>query len=162
MIILRYTFFALSSLGLIFYGLFFIRIPKNLRTFEHKYILLLSVSLVIFNDPFYLLTIYKAGPTMAFFSTFFVVQFITFLIIFWVVMIRRRKKLEIFLLSMKSKEKPNKVQNLHYEGRVCYKWKRGQWNRQQLIRTMFVAKEVYLQLWHFRMQQRVASYEARE
>lgn len=92
MIILRYTFFALSSLGLIFYGLFFIRIPKNLRTFEHKYILLLSVSLVIFNDPFYLLTIYKAGPTMAFFSTFFVVQFITFLIIFWVVMIRRIHK----------------------------------------------------------------------
>ena len=33
----------------------------------------LSVSLVIFNDPFYILALYKAGPAMAFFSTFFVV-----------------------------------------------------------------------------------------
>ena len=89
LIILRYTFFAISVMGLIFYAMFFLQIPKNLRTFEHKYIFVLSVSLVIFNDPFYLLTIYKAGPAMAFFSTLFVVQFVTFLIVFWVVMIRR-------------------------------------------------------------------------
>ena len=73
LITLRYTFFAISILGLIFYSLFFCNIPKNLRTFEHKYIMVLSVSLVVFNDPFYLITIYKAGPAMAFFSSFFVV-----------------------------------------------------------------------------------------
>ena len=64
---------AISILGLFFYGVFFFRVPRHLRTFEHKYIFVLSVSLVIFNDPFYLLTIYKAGQAMAFFSTFFVV-----------------------------------------------------------------------------------------
>ena len=86
---LRYSFLILSLISGIIYVFFFIKTPKKLRTFEHKYIMFLSFSLFFFNDPFYGATILEASTFLAILSTFFVVQFLSLLIIFWNIMIQR-------------------------------------------------------------------------
>ncbi len=86
---LRYTFFAFSCVFGFFYLFFFFRSPREYKTFEHKFIAILSIALIFFNDPFYAATIYKANGFLAFFSTFWVVLFFSLLIFFWIVMIQR-------------------------------------------------------------------------
>ncbi len=88
-LVLRYTFLTLSIISGIFYLLFFFRTPAALRTFEHKYIAVFTVALVLFNDPFYFLTIYEANEFLACLSTFWVVLFATLLLLFWVIMFQR-------------------------------------------------------------------------
>ena len=84
---LRYSFFGISVVLGIIYLVFYFKIPKTLRTFEHKAIAILTVLLVFFNDPFYYLTIYKANGFLAVYSTLAVILFLTFLLLFWIVMI---------------------------------------------------------------------------
>ena len=86
---LRYTFLILSLISGFFFFLFYIRTPKNLRTFEHKYISILTFSLFFFNDPLFGATILEANTFLAILSTFFVIQFITLIIIFWIIMLQR-------------------------------------------------------------------------
>ena len=84
---IRYTFLAFSIVAGIIYLIFFLKVPKELRTFEHKYIMLLSVLLVFFNDPFYYLTTYQASKFFAIFSVFTVVSYMSCLLVFWLIMI---------------------------------------------------------------------------
>jgi len=83
----RYFFLILSVLGGVFYLVFFFKVPKELRTFENKYIAVLSVLLVFFNEPLYYFTVYSANTFFAIFSVFSVVLFAAFLLVFWLVMI---------------------------------------------------------------------------
>jgi len=86
---LRYTLLALSIIACAIYAFYYVRSPVELRTFEHRYIFLLSIALIFFNDPFYALTILKSNPFWAVLSTLFVTTFVTLLIFFWITMIRR-------------------------------------------------------------------------
>lgn len=97
LMILRYTFLALSILMGVFYLIFFIRIPPLARTFEHKAIAILSVLLIFFNDPFYYLTIYKVSKYLAVLSSLQVIVFLSFLIFFWAVMLQRIHKEKVSL-----------------------------------------------------------------
>ena len=63
---LRYTFLILSIIFGIIYLIFFFKMPNPIKTFEHKYIALLSISLILFNDPFYAITIYNANGFLIF------------------------------------------------------------------------------------------------
>jgi hypothetical protein len=91
-IVLRYTFLIMSFLSAGFYVFYFIKLPKPLRSFEHKFILFLSFSLFFFNDPFYAATILEANTFLTLLSTFFVAQFLSMLILLWSVMIQRIHK----------------------------------------------------------------------
>lgn len=89
LIIFRYVLLGLSFLALLVYMVFYCRVPLSQITFEHKAILLLSFSLFLFNDPIFALTIFKPTIGAAAVSTIFVMQFIGFLVWFWVAMWRR-------------------------------------------------------------------------
>lgn len=85
----RYTLFALSVLAFLVYCVFYCRQPANQLTFEHRFILLLSISLMFFNDPIFGITIMHPTVAAAVFSTIFVMQFVGLLVVFWVAMWRR-------------------------------------------------------------------------
>jgi hypothetical protein len=86
---LRYTLLALSVITFAIYTCYYIKSPVELRTFEHRYILMLSIALIFFNDPFYALTILKSNPFWAVLSTLFVTTFVSLLVFFWMIMVRR-------------------------------------------------------------------------
>ena len=88
-LVLRYLCFSLSLVFGFIYLCFYRTIQSNYRTFEHKFIVLLSLALILFNDPFYAVTILKASKFWAILSALFVVIFISSLIFFWVVMVQR-------------------------------------------------------------------------
>ena len=58
---LRYTLLAISIISFAVYIFYYARSPFELRTFEHRFILILSIALILFNDPFYALTILKSN-----------------------------------------------------------------------------------------------------
>ena len=89
LLVLRYAGLAASVAAFISYWRFFQATPAVLRTFEHKAILCLSIGLMLFNDPLYGITILNANCFMAVVSTLFVTTFISALIFFWLVMVRR-------------------------------------------------------------------------
>lgn len=89
LIIFRYLWFGISILALMVYSCFYCKSTKSNLTFEHHFIMILSVSLVFFNDPFFAATLFKPSVTLAVLSTIFVVQFVSLLVFFWVVMWRR-------------------------------------------------------------------------
>ena len=72
--------------------MFFARVPPELRTFEHRYILLLSGLLVAFNDPLYGLTLLLANYMLTALSTVFVTFFVSALLLFWLIMFQRAHK----------------------------------------------------------------------
>ena len=86
---LRYTLFAISIISFAVYIFYYARSPFELRTFEHRFILILSIALILFNDPFYALTILKSNSFWAVISTLFVTTFVSLLIFFWITMVRR-------------------------------------------------------------------------
>ena len=67
----------------------FRKIPSNGRIIEQKMILALAILLMFFNDPFYALTIQIPNPVSSYFSVFFVVNFIIFLVFFWIILFDR-------------------------------------------------------------------------
>lgn len=89
LIILRYTLLAISLIALISYGFFYKNLQLKNRTFEHKYIYLLSFTLVLFNDPLYALTALYGSIPLAIFSTIHVSMFFSFVIFFFIVMFPR-------------------------------------------------------------------------
>lgn len=89
LIIFRYVLLGVSVLALLVYMVFYCRIPLSQYTFEHKAILLLSLSLVLFNDPIFAVTIFRPTIGAASVSTIFVMQFVGLLVWFWVAMWRR-------------------------------------------------------------------------
>lgn len=95
LISLRYAFLGISAVLGTIYLVFFFRASKNVITFEHKAIAVLSIFLVFFNDPFYYLTIYNAGTFWAVVSNLEIFTFISFLLIFWIVMVQRIHKEKI-------------------------------------------------------------------
>ena len=89
MLLIRY-FLALASLIALFYYMsYYIKIPKEFVTFEHNSILMMSVALVFFNDPFYGMTLLMPGTFSVFMSTIFITSFISLLVYFWMIMFQR-------------------------------------------------------------------------
>lgn len=86
---LRYSLLLISLISLASYAYFYKSLQEFNRTFEHKYIYLLSVALVLFNDPLYALTTFYGSITCAVFSTIHVSMFFSLLIFFWMVMFPR-------------------------------------------------------------------------
>ncbi len=103
---LRYTLFGISIVSLIVYLVFYIKSSEGMRTFEHKYIMALSISLQFFNDPLYALTILKANAFWAVLSTLFVTSFVSLLVTFWIItfqrMYRERTELSTNLLNKRN------------------------------------------------------------
>ena len=89
LLLLRYFSLVLSLIALLSYWRFYKSIPVALRTFEHKAVMWLSAGLIAFNDPLYGITVLKANCFMAVLSTLFVTGFISALLFFWIVMVRR-------------------------------------------------------------------------
>jgi hypothetical protein len=89
LLIFRYVWFAVSILGLFGYTWFYCRSGVRKMTFEHHYILILSISLVFFNDPIFGITLFYPSIATSIFSTVFVTQFVALLILFWIIMWRR-------------------------------------------------------------------------
>lgn len=85
----RYIFFALSALGCILYIVRFLKIPAAERILEQKMIVVLSVLLVFFNDPFYPVTVLQPNRASSYFSVFFIINFTLFLIFTWIVFLDR-------------------------------------------------------------------------
>jgi len=89
MICVRYICLLFSAFGFFYYVYFFTRIPPGLVTFEHQFIMILSLGLVFFNDPLYGITLILPNVTFAFFSTIVVTGFISLLVFFWILMFER-------------------------------------------------------------------------
>lgn len=56
---LRYIFVLISLISGIIYLIFYFKTPKEIRTFEHSFIALLSISIILFNNPLHALQIYS-------------------------------------------------------------------------------------------------------
>jgi len=89
LICIRYTCLLLSVIGFVFYVQFFTKISPEVITFEHQFIMILSLGLVFFNDPLYALTLILPSVTFTFFSTIVVTAFIAMLVFFWILMFER-------------------------------------------------------------------------
>lgn len=86
---LRYVLLGLSIIGLLFYTINIFRVPWKVLTFEHRFIILLSVALVFFNDPIYAITILYSNISCAIVSTLFVTVFVSLLCFFWLIIVKR-------------------------------------------------------------------------
>lgn len=88
----RYACLIISLVFSSAYLLFFRQIKPEFKTFEHKFILVLSIALIFFNDPIYAATMLTASTWLTILSALFVVVFIGLLIFFWIVMVQRIHK----------------------------------------------------------------------
>lgn len=70
---------------MILYFLRFVKMPKEKRTVEQQLVAYLSVFLIMFNDPFYPITVLKPNGASAFFSIIFIVNLVVLLFVFWIV-----------------------------------------------------------------------------
>lgn len=52
-------------------------------------IVVLSVLCVLFNDPFYPITVLQPNKVSSYFSVFFVINFVVFLIALWIIFLDR-------------------------------------------------------------------------
>ena len=87
--ILKYILFAISLNMTIIYGIFYYNLNPFIRTFEHKSIFFLSIYLNFFNDPFCIFALHWPNVAFSVLSSFCYALFITGLIVFWSIMIRR-------------------------------------------------------------------------
>lgn len=92
LLVYRFVLFIISLGFLISYILFIRTVPQECRTFEHRFITLFLVSLTLFNDPLYSLTILKANIASTVISCLFVTFFLSCLIYFWLIMLQRIHK----------------------------------------------------------------------
>ena len=65
------------------------KVPIEEKIVEQKMVATLSLLLILFNDPFYPITILSPNPVSSYFSVFFVVNFIIFLLFFWIIFLDR-------------------------------------------------------------------------
>jgi len=89
LLVLRYSLLLISLLSLFFYARFYFNLQQENRTFEHRFILFLAVTLVLFNDPLYALTTFYGSIPLAIFSTLHISMFMASLLFFWMVMFPR-------------------------------------------------------------------------
>ena len=88
-IAIRYVFFVLSIIGVVVYGARFKKVPKSEKILEQKMIMVLSVLLVMFNDPLYPVTVLYPNKASSYFSVFFVINFVIFLLFLWIIFLDR-------------------------------------------------------------------------
>lgn len=86
---LRYTFFCISIISSILYLIFYFKLSNDLKTFEHRFISILSFLIPFFNNPFYAINIFSPSVFMAILSTYFTVSLISILLLFWIIMVQR-------------------------------------------------------------------------
>ena len=86
---IRYVFFVLSVLGCALYLWRLGKVPVEEKIPEQKMVGALSVLLIMFNDPFYPITIMAPNPVSSYFSVFFVVNFMIFVLFFWIIFLDR-------------------------------------------------------------------------
>lgn len=86
---IRMLLLVLSLLNLISYIFFYRETNRISRTFEHKFILIMSFSLVFFNDPIFILTTLFPSITLISISTISITQFFTIVSFFWLVLWNR-------------------------------------------------------------------------
>jgi len=86
---LRYTLLAISIVMGIYYATFYVRMPKSNRTSEHNNLIVLTIALVCFNDPFYAQTVLKGTIFWVVLSTFCVTAMIAILISFFAMTFQR-------------------------------------------------------------------------
>lgn len=89
LLLLRYSLFIISVLMSSRYFKVYWSLNKLVRTFEHRAIFWLSILLIFFNDPFYAATILKSNLFFSILSTLFVCAFLSYMILFWVIMLQR-------------------------------------------------------------------------
>ena len=82
-IISKYTFFVMAIASFVQFLVFTTRVPRSLWSFECKLLFPLGVSVIIFNEPLLLVTIYLMSPFWSAFSVFSNTQFLAVLLLFW-------------------------------------------------------------------------------
>lgn len=91
-IALRLSFMAISVAFCLIYASRYRHIQSNRSLPEQKIVLLLSLATVVFNDPFYILTILYPNIFTTFMSTFFTWNFITLIFVTWGFFLQRIKE----------------------------------------------------------------------
>ena len=67
----------------------FKKIPKHYLIPEQRMVAILSILLIFFNDPVYPATVLTGSKAASYFSVFFVINFIIFLLFFWIYFLDR-------------------------------------------------------------------------
>lgn len=86
---LRYVCLAISICFAIYYWRSLRQMRGEKLVFEQKYIRVLGILLVFFNDPIYASTILKPNLASAVFSAIFVITFVYALLLFWIAAFQR-------------------------------------------------------------------------
>lgn len=89
LLILRYSLLFISLIRLIMYSRFYCHLEYKNRTFEHRFIMFLSVALVLFNDPLYAVSSFYGSVGFSVVSTLNLAMFLAALLFFWMVMFPR-------------------------------------------------------------------------
>lgn len=103
-IIIKYTFFVLAMIGYLQFIALSSRIPKNLRSFECKSLYPLGLSLILFNEPQLIVTIYLMSPLWSAISVFSNTQFLAVLLLFWFFQLHhyRDSKFNLYFIIVES------------------------------------------------------------
>lgn len=89
LLVLRYSLLLISLISLIMYSRFYCHLEYKNRTFEHRFIMFLSVALVFFNDPLYAISSFYGSIAISVISTLNLAMFMAALLFFWMVMFPR-------------------------------------------------------------------------
>jgi hypothetical protein len=77
----------ISILSCIVYCIYFLRLIKidvKFHTIEQHLLGFLGITLMLFNDPFILISIYYKNLVLTFFSILFYVNFLSIIFIYWI------------------------------------------------------------------------------
>jgi len=86
---LRYTCFAISILFAVYYWFALRKMRGEKLVFEQKFIRVLGILLLLFNDPIYASTILHPTLASAVFSSMFIITFVCALLLFWIAAFQR-------------------------------------------------------------------------
>jgi hypothetical protein len=81
---MRYIMFIITLVTSAWYTSRIYKLNTNKMILEQKMIFLLSILTILFNDPFYVITITKPNYVNNFFSVMFVVNLLIYLFLFWI------------------------------------------------------------------------------
>lgn len=91
----RFTFLAVSGVITLWYLCTVCRIPRTVRaTHDQKHLVLISIACVLFNDPTYLVSIYRPGVFTSIVSQLWVALFFTLLLAYWLRIVEKAKEIE--------------------------------------------------------------------
>lgn len=90
-LILRYFLFVFSFGSSVVYFIFFFKSKEITRTFEHKYLVVFSISIALLNNPLAAWSVFRPSVTLNAISCFFSSQFIGVCLFFWMVVWKRAK-----------------------------------------------------------------------